>query len=290
MAITDKIKTLYEKIQEADAILIGAASGMSAAAGYLHWYQNDSYFYKYFQDFYDKYKFTGTFNGFYHPYQTEEERWAFLGRLGYVLYESPITETYKNLIHLMKDKTYHVLTTNQDFLFSKIIPDEKISAIQGDWRYLQCGKPCHDKLYESKDLVYAMNQAIDDTKIPTSLVPRCPKCNAVMEPWVRSFVFLEGEKYYEEHRKVKQFLNEHQHKRILFLELGVGRMTPMFIQEPFWNLTYNLPNAFYITINPQHAIVPQEIMQKGLAIRDDIDKVLKEVIHYENEHSKTTHP
>ena len=285
MQFTDQIKTLYYKIQESDAIVIGAASGMSAAAGYLHWYQNDDFFYKNFQDFYDKYKFTGTFNGFYHPYKSEEERWAFLGRLNYVLYESPITETYKNLIDIIRNKTYHVLTTNQDFLFSKIIPEEKISAIQGDWRYYQCGKPCHDKLYDSKELAYTINAAIHDTKIPSDLVPRCPKCNTVMEPWVRSFVFLEGEKYYEEHHKLRRFLNEHQHQKILFLELGVGRMTPMFIQEPFWNLTYNLPNAFYISINPQHAIVPQEIAHKGLAIHDDIDKILKEVIQYGNEKS-----
>lgn len=54
----------------------------------------------------------------------------------------------------------------------------------------------------------------------------------------------------------------------------MGRMTPMFIQEPFWNMTYSWPNAFYITINPKDAIVPEELKQKGLAIHEDIARVL----------------
>lgn len=35
-------------------------------------------------------------------------------------------------------------------------------------------------------------------------------------------------------------------KKILFIELGVDRMTPMFIQEPFWHLTASMKNAYYI--------------------------------------------
>ena len=58
------------------------------------------------------------------------------------------------------------------------------------------------------------------------------------------------------------------------MELGVGRMTPMFIQEPFWQMTYAWPDAYYITINPRDALVPEELKQKGFAIHEDIAKVL----------------
>ena len=34
------------------------------------------------------------------------------------------------------------------------------------------------------------------------------------------------------------------------------------------------PGAFYITINPRDAIVPDELKNKGMAIREDIAKVL----------------
>lgn len=51
-------------------------------------------------------------------------------------------------------------------------------------------------------------------------------------------------------------------------------MTPMFIQEPFWSLTYSLPQAYYITINPKDALLPRELFQKGWAIKEDIAAVL----------------
>ena len=63
-------------------------------------------------------------------------------------------------------------------------------------------------------------------------------------------------------------------------------MTPMFIQEPLWNMTYAWPNAFYITINPRDAIVPEELKQKGLAIREDIAKVLTDTRKISNEELK----
>ena len=93
---------------------------------------------------------------------------------------------------------------------------------------------------------------------------------------MRGYTFLEGKKYKDEYRKINEFLEQNKDKKILFLELGVGRMTPMFIQEPFWNLTYSLPQAFYITINPKDAILPQQLSDKGLAIREDIAPVLRD--------------
>ncbi|APC41402.1 SIR2 family NAD-dependent protein deacylase [Clostridium estertheticum] len=134
---------------------------------------------------------------------------------------------------LLKDKNYYILTTNQDTQFEKVFPIEKISAIQGDWKYLQCNRRCHDKLYDSVELLHKINAEIDVAlKIPTEMGPHCPHCGAELEPWVRSRVFLEGKKYKEEHQKLSDFLRKNMNKKVLFLELGVGRMTPMFIQEP----------------------------------------------------------
>ena len=55
-------------------------------------------------------------------------------------------------------------------------------------------------------------------------------------------------------------------------------MTPMFIKEPFWNLTYSLPQAYYITINPKDAILPQALSGKGIAIKEDIASVLSDAV------------
>ena len=53
-------------------------------------------------------------------------------------------------------------------------------------------------------------------------------------------------------------------------------MAPMFIQGPFWNLTYSLPRAHYITVNPKDALLPWELTQKGWAVREDIAPVLRD--------------
>ena len=43
-------------------------------------------------------------------------------------------------------------------------------------------------------------------------------------------------------------------------------------------MVYQWPNAFYATLNPQHALVPKEIAKKSLAISDDIAIILKQLL------------
>jgi NAD-dependent SIR2 family protein deacetylase len=247
----NNVEFLLKKIEDAEAILVGAASGMSAACGFHFFYTHDEYFEKYFGDFHRKYGYEGAFDGYYYRYPSREARWAFIARLCYLMYECETGSTYYDLMELLQGRNYHIMTTNQDTQFTRVVSEDKLSAIQGDWRYFQCDGRCHDGIYYNKDQIYEMNAAIDENLcIPSSMIPRCPKCGRDMEPWVRGYTFLEGKKYREEHQKINDFLHENMNKKILFLELGVGRMTPMFIQEPFWNLTYQLPDAFYITVNP----------------------------------------
>ena len=61
--------------------------------------------------------------------------------------------------------------------------------------------------------------------------------------------------------------------------MGVGRMTPMFIQEPFWEMTHYLKNSFYININPKDAVTSPIIQDRSLLIKDDINEVLKEAVN-----------
>ena len=117
----------------------------------------------------------------------------------------------------------------------------------------------------------------DGTSVPEELIPRCPVCGAEAFPWVRGYGnFLQGRKYEEQYQKISKYIMNNKEKKILFLELGVGRMTPMFIQEPFWNLTLNLPDAYYIAVNEQYDFLPKDIEEKGMVIKGDIAKVLKD--------------
>jgi NAD-dependent SIR2 family protein deacetylase len=69
----NNIDTILQKIQEAEAIVVGGASGMSAAAGY-NWYRDDVMFRKYFNSFAEKYGIDSIFGGFYYRFRSEEER------------------------------------------------------------------------------------------------------------------------------------------------------------------------------------------------------------------------
>ncbi|WP_102272198.1 SIR2 family NAD-dependent protein deacylase [Cytobacillus massiliigabonensis] len=275
----DNIDTILQKIEEADAIVVGGAAGMSAAAGY-NWYRDDENFRKYFNKFAEKYGIDSIFGGFYYRFQTEEERWAYLATLIHFVAEVPIGQPYKDLDQILQGKNYYILTTNQDTQFLQVFPEEKVSAIQGNWTYLQCSGPCHDGIYAYAEQAKELCAHIEGTRIPSSKVPKCPECGGPMELWVRSFVFLEGTKYRDEHKKYREFLLENQQKKVLFLELGVGLMTPMFIKQPFWNMTHSWPDAFYITINPnpEHNLLPEELKDKGLAVHEDIAQVLCDVL------------
>ena len=53
-----------------------------------------------------------------------------------------------------------------------------------------------------------------------------------------------------------------------------------WLKEPFWNMTYTWPDAYYIAINPNadHTWLPKELKNKGMVIHEDISKVLEDVL------------
>lgn len=161
----------------------------------------------------------------------------------------------------------------------KIYPWEKVAEIQGDHRFFQCSHCCTGEVWDAVEPVSRMVEAMGDgLEVPTEFVPRCPHCGAEAFPWVRGYGnFLQGELYEEQYRKVSDWLDAHARQRILFLELGVGRMTPAFIQEPFWALTAQLPQAGYIAVNNRTQFLPRAIEDRGLAVRADIADVLADV-------------
>ena len=79
-----------------------------------------------------KYGYRNSFDGFYYRYRTSEERWAFIARNLCMILDAETGQPYYDLNEILKDKNYYILTTNQDTQFTRVFPEEKISAIQGD--------------------------------------------------------------------------------------------------------------------------------------------------------------
>lgn len=277
---------LLQKIQESDAVLVGAAAGFSAADGKRFWYEDDDEYKEVFGPFREKSGAHSAFDAFYYPHWTTEEKWALNATLIHHLYESKAGQVYKDLKSLLGDKPYHIMTTNQDFLFFQDFPADKISTIQGDWRYFQRNDGgIVDKLWDNRDMVDKMYASLEGgkTSIPSELVPRDPEDGTELQPWVRHPGFLEQSMYLDQYQRIREFLDHWKGKKILFLELGVGRMTPMFIQEPFWQLTYQLPFAYYISINPRDALLPEALKGKGRAIHEGIAEVFRDAVKLKEE-------
>ena len=276
--ISDNIKKLKEKIRTADAVVIGAGAGLSAAAGFTY---SGVRFEKYFFDFRQKYGFEDMYSGGFYPYQTPEEYWAYWSRYIFVnRYQDAPSDLYNKLYEAVKDKDYFVITTNVDHCFQKAGFDKKrLFYTQGDYGLFQCSEPCCQETFDNEAVVLEMLNRQKDMKIPTELVPVCPHCGKPLTMNLRSDdKFVEDEGWHLASERYENFLRTRANEKILFLELGVGYNTPVIIKYPFWQMTAKNPNAIYACINKGQAVCPPEIRHKSICINDDISYVINECI------------
>lgn len=189
--------------------------------------------------------------------------------------DAPIP-VYQELLALVSDKDYFVLTTNVDHQFQRSGFDKKkLFYTQGDYGLWQCSKACHDKTYDNEEAVRAMAEQQKDMKIPTELIPKCPVCGAPMTMNLRcDNSFVQDEGWYAAANRYEDFISRHSDSHILFLELGVGINTPVIIKYPFWQMTAQTPNAVYACVNLRESYYPNEIARKSLCLQGDIGDIL----------------
>jgi len=285
--MTEKIEKLKQVLSETETIVIGAGSGLSTSAGFTY---SGERFEKYFSDFAVKYGFHDMYSGWFTPFESLEEHWAYWSR--YIMinrYMDPPKPVYKDLFSLVKDKDYFVITTNVDHCFQKAGFDKnRLFYTQGDYGLFQCSEPCHEETYDNEKQIRAMWEFRDEMKVPTELVPRCPVCGKPMSMNLRAdhtFVTEKGwykaSKQYEKFLQTRNIIKSGEQEgdgKVLFLELGVGGNTPRIIKYPFWQMTEKNPNAGYACINFGEAVVPLKIEKQSICINDDIGEVLKKMV------------
>ena len=114
-------------------------------------------------------------------------------------------------------------------------------------------------------------------KIPTELIPRCPRCGRPLTMNLRcDDTFVQDEGWYQAAQRYENFLRRHEGMRVVFLELGVGANTPVIIKYPFWKMTATNHDATYVCINFGEAICPKEISRQSICIDKDIYDVLSD--------------
>lgn len=89
--------------------------------------------------------------------------------------------------------------------------------------------------------------------------------------------FVEDEGWHRASERYSDFLRRHRNVKVLFLELGVGFNTPGIIKYPFWQMTYQNPEATYACINYGDAAAPKEIAGRSICINGDIREVLSKL-------------
>ncbi len=284
-----QIKDLQTALSEADTVIIGAGAGLSTSAGFVY---TGERFKKYFSDFAAKYDIKDMYSGGFYPFATPEEHWAYWSRYIYInRYMNAPKPVYDDILKLVQDKDYFVITTNVDHCFQKAGFDKKrLFYTQGDYGLFQCSEPCCQETFEDEALICEMVKRQDNMKIPTELIPTCPHCGKPLTMNLRSDdKFVEDEGWHRAAERYENFLRTRAGGKVLFLELGVGYNTPVIIKYPFWQMTAKNPDATYACINQGQAVCPEDLEPQAICINADIGDTLSDVIGRSRKESVQVH-
>ena len=269
-----QIERLGAALEGADAVIIGAGSGLSAAAGFTY---DGERFARYFSDFAARYGIRDMYSGGFYPFPTPEEFWAYWSR--YILinrYQDAPKPVYETLLRLVRDKDYFVITTNVDHCFQKAGFDKKrLFYTQGDYGLFQCSGPCCQETFDNEAAVREMAERQAALRVPTELLPVCPRCGRPMTMNLRcDDTFVQDEGWHAAVGRYANFLRTHTGQRLLFWELGVGYNTPAIIKYPFWQMTAENPGAVYACVNQGQAAAMRGLEKRSILLNGDIGDVL----------------
>lgn len=291
----DRRERLERALDEADAVVIGAGAGLSTAAGLTY---AGPRFEAIFGDFIERYRFQDMYSGGFHPFGSSEEHWAYWSRYIWCnRYVKAPGTAYDDLLSLVGDKDYFVLTTNVDHQFQLAGFDRRrLFYTQGDYGLLQCSQPCHKRTYDNEPLVRDMIEAQGwqisasgaltlpagtrpAMDVPAELVPHCPVCGRPMAMNLRSDdTFVEDEGWHAAAARYQDFRRRHQRGRVLYLELGVGWNTPAIVKFPFWQAVERNPRAAYACVNLGEAVAPSAIERRSVLVDADIASTLRALL------------
>lgn len=287
---SNKIEKLKELINLADAVVIGAGSGLSTVAGFEY---DGERFERYFADFKQKYGIEDMYTGGFYQYPKPEEYWAFWSRNIWInRYAPALKDTYNKLFDLIKDKNYFVITTNVDHQFQKAGFDKKrLFYTQGDYGLFESAvssvKHTYNNYEAVRKMILAQGFKINEDgslgvpadvklKVPTEFIPKIDHLPAKLNLRIDD-TFVEDEGWRQSAERYQEFLKENMFKKVLYLELGVGMNTPAIIKYPFWQLTLQNLAAHYASVNQGEIMIAEQILDRSIGISADIDVVLDEL-------------
>ena len=165
---------------------------------------------------------------------------------------------------------------NVDHQFRRVgIDKARLFYMQGDYGLFQCSRPCHQKTYDNKDMAELMVREQKDMRIPSELLPRCPRCAEPLVPNLRiDDSFVEEEGWHAAQKRYEKFLADHRKSRIVLLEIGVGGNTPAIIKFPFWRMVQENRKATYVQLNLGEVIAPKTLEGRTILVDGDAAKMI----------------
>lgn len=281
------IKSLHTRIEEAavhlsgaEALLIGAGAGLSAAAGF---------------DFTDKAQFARNYPGMLRHGFTckldmmanfsvpEELLWGYyLQHVQETRFAPGTHPVYQNLRQIAeKVENYFVITTNADGLFERnqFNPD-RLYTPQGDYNRVQCLRPCSQDTWSTEALIRDYLPRVDKTtqKLPRGGAPRCPKCGGPTFLNVRGGDWFVEKPWIEGSIRYRKWLAENRMRRLVVMDIGSGFNTPVWIRWPAEELVRRNANARLLRLNLYHSEVPDDIAPRALSFAEGAQEVLPALV------------
>ncbi|BCD59818.1 MULTISPECIES: Sir2 family NAD-dependent protein deacetylase [unclassified Nitratiruptor] len=186
--------------------------------------------------------------------------WAFYGHRLHLYRKTDPHIGFRLLLEIAQQKKdYFVVTSNVDGQFQKAGFDEmKIDEVHGSIHYLQCTKPCCERIWSAEGIEIHINEDLFLAKDP---LPKCPYCGAIARPNILMFGDWNWISRREEaqNRRFEHFMQEAQ-KSLVIVEIGAGTAVPTIrLLGERISQNYNVP---LIRINPRE----EEGATVGLAL------------------------
>ena len=290
----ENLARLKAEIDSSDAIVIGAGAGLSTSAGLTY---SGERFQRYFFDFIERFGIPDMYSGGFWPFPDKETRWAWWARHIYFnRYIDPPKPVYNELLALVKDKDYFVITTNVDHQFQRAGFDKsRLFYTQGDYGLFQDAQGRGGRTWDNEDWVILAMEAQGfeqdengvfqppagktlSMRLPRDMVPADPESGLAVAMNLRADdSFVEDAGWRRASASYAAFLREHEKEHVLFWEMGVGANTPVIIKYPFWAMTEENPKAVYACMNRSEAVCPLPIKARSICLNGDIGGNLEEL-------------
>jgi NAD-dependent SIR2 family protein deacetylase len=276
---------IAEWIDEADSVVIGAGSGLSAAAGL---------------DFGDQSDFATRFPGLVKrglkaAYEmigySDLPAAAFWGfwavHVMQMRFADGTSPVYDGLCRVTERTERFVLTSNVDAMFARNGFDpHRVWSIQGDYAFLQCLRPCTTEVWASAPVLSRALAALDpETQeiADPGRVPRCIRCGGDVFMNVRGGRWFVEEPYQEQMERWRRWIAEQSKGRLLLLDIGSGFNTPGVIRWPMERMAMRLPTSRLVRINLHDARVPRALGGRGLSVPAGAREAIEAVVSARSE-------